>query len=658
MCLGGVQVVDEVRVAEREMDRAAVRAPGGELAAHHGRDPPGRKLRVVGVGHGDRGRFAPDPGHRHHEELVLDDGQRLVAARRHQDLLGVGRAREPGRRAAAHAHVVLQVGAVPAHGRQPVRAVQVEDPLGVLGEVRARRAAHRRDVRGLASLGRKPDHLVRHGGGPRSGVVSEGLGRAPERNDAVAARRPGGRQVEAGVDRDPPGRPPFRIHAIQPSLLSLPRRVRDRPAIRRPRRAVLGDPRRLGEATRVRSVRAGDPELVHGGEGHPRAVGRGRGVADLAHDEAGLVGHGVVELRGRADLEVEAHAEGDLHGRTARDRDLPDLAPVAGDEVLRVRREAHPGKRVPRRPGLLIVMLHRVCEPALVPRVEVAQDQPGVLLVARAVDEPAAVRGERRTDAGAVSAGAGVRLAGLPVVDPELVLGELGVVLPVVGALREPDVALLRAEGRADRLEVLRLGDELRAATPVPVMEPQLRQPAAEASLRDDEVLAVGRPLRRFDPVRASGGDLRRIGAVGRHHVEVLAPVPVGLVGDPRSVGREARLRVEAHAGRHLGRVSALDRHREQVAEEVEDDGAPVGADVDGDPAALGEVDRQHPVLRPPLERQILLPALVRALLRVGRCGGEREGQREEEAEGRNGGERGRAAEAERVHGWIDRRRL
>ncbi len=210
--------------------------------------------------------------------------------------------------------------------------------------------------------------------------------------------------------------------------------------------------------------------------------------------------------------------------------------------------------------------------------------------MARTVDEPAPVRAEGGAEGAAVAEGAGGRLAGLAVVDGELVLAHPGVVLPAAGAVGVPDLAPVIAEGRAGRAPVGGFVDELDSRAAVDVVEPELA--LARALFGGDHVVAVGGPLGGLIGAGLAPRDLDGVALVERDDVDRFAAAAVGGEDDARAVGAEARLAVEGHAPGERSGGAAGDGQGVEVAEEVEDEGLAVGADVDRHPRAFGEAGR------------------------------------------------------------------
>ena len=101
---------------------------------------------------------------------------------------------------------------------------------------------------------------------------------------------------------------------------------------------------------------------------------------------------------------------------------------------------------------------------------------------------------------------------------------------------------------------------------------------------------AVRRPRRAVDEPAVLLRDLRRLAAIGVHHPDVPQAVAIAAERDALAVRTEARLHVERRAARDArgqARSRSLDRHRVEVAEQVEHDRPPVGADVHVHPRAF-----------------------------------------------------------------------
>ena len=609
-----VEVVDEVRVAQRPVHRPAVRAPGGELAAD-ARHPAGREGGVVGVGQVDCRRHA-DARDGHRVDVALQLDQRLIAPRRH---LHGGRGQafaEAAESGAAHLQVLLLARPVPAHRDQLVGGPEQVDAVGALHEVRVRAPVGGRDERRRSSLvalrvRRHPDDLGARGAALSLRLV--GADRSPQGHDTVL-RSPCRREVRGCVAGQAHGvAVSVGARLVEVAGVAVPGRVGDPVAVRGPRREVLRHVGR-GETLGVGAVRSGHPQPIQGRERQAVSARGGRRVADLADREGRGVLDGIVEVHPRPEREVELHAERDLLGLSARDRQLPYLSAVGCDQVGGVGRERHPRQHVQRRPRFLVVVLYRVGEPALLARVQVPQHEPGVVVVPGAEDEPASVGRQGGPDRRAVARRPGVALAALGVVGLQLVLRELRVVGPVAGAPGVPDVPAVGRHRRAEHLEAVGLGHRLDAAAAVDVKQLELRQPAApEVAHGGDYVVAVRHPLGRLRAVGVALRDLLRLRPVQRADPDVLSAVGVRRVDDARTVGGEPGLRVEGHPGRELRGGAPADGNGEQVPEVVEDDGLAVRTHVQRDPASLGHVDGDPAV---DLQRQALglravLPALT-----------------------------------------------
>ena len=165
----------------------------------------------------------------------------------------------------------------------------------------------------------------------------------------------------------------------------------------------------------------------------------------------------------------------------------------------------------------------------------------------------------------------------------------------------------------------------------------------AERPLLDEvppriDVFAVGRPGRAVDEPALFARHLPRIPALGVNRPDIPQAVSIAADRDALAVGTEARLHVEGGTGRQPRRgrrAGAVDRHRVDVAEQIEDDALAVGTHVHVHPRPFRRVERQ-------LRRRAELGGDVPALLRRGLCGDARRHRddRGAEDEGRGAVER------------------
>jgi hypothetical protein len=138
--------------------------------------------------------------------------------------------------------------------------------------------------------------------------------------------------------------------------------------------------------------------------------------------------------------------------------------------------------------------------------------------------------------------------------------------------------------------------------------------------LCDDE-LAVGAPARLIEQTEIFFRNLFLVAAVAVHQPDIVAARAVGHERDPFAVGRKTRLMLISEAFGDPRRGAALDRHRIDVAEQVEGDRPPVGRDIDIHPAPF--VDRKLSLSRRKAGGRIDVPFV---LFCVG--GGRRSGRR------------------------------
>ncbi len=188
---GAVQPERGERVADGPVDRAPVRAPGGELAADVGQ-PGDRERRAVGLGDHHGRHLTAHQRNGNHVNVAVGERECEIAPRRHHHEAGgslrhcfareVPRHREVGRvRNLVGAgpdgdpprdpQVGLQVGVVPAGRDEGHRRwlaglesgigddTVAVDPLGIAGEMRTRAAPGRAHHSDVAPVGRDPDEL-------------------------------------------------------------------------------------------------------------------------------------------------------------------------------------------------------------------------------------------------------------------------------------------------------------------------------------------------------------------------------------------------------------------------------------------------------------------------------------------------------------------
>ena len=328
-------------------------------------------------------------------------------------------------------------------------------------------------------------------------------------------------------------------------------------------------------------------------------VRRQRHVPDLAHAEGGRVLDRIVEVEAGARVDRHVGREGDFGGLgairlAAIERHAPQPPAVRGDERPAVGRESVAGEQVEGGPAFHVVALHRVDQPALVARGEVAGTETGSVLVPGAVHQGRAVGRHRRAEPRPVAAGDRRTPPCLAVVAHELVLGEGRVVGPVPRPLGQVDVAARRVEGGADGLQLFGFADQRDSAPAVAVEEPGFGgTPERAEGARRDQILAVRRPGGRGVEVVVALRDLGRVGAVQAHHPQVVPPAAVRDEDDLRAIGAEARLAVEGRAGQERCRGPALDRQGVEVAQQVEHQSRSVRTDIDRHPGAFagGEAD-------------------------------------------------------------------
>ena len=225
--------------------------------------------------------------------------------------------------------------------------------------------------------------------------------------------------------------------------------------------------------------------------------------------------------------------------------------------------------------------------------------------------------------------------ARLPVIRPDLVLGEQRVVLPIAVPRREPDVPTVGTEGGADRLELRRARGRRHQRKSSATVDREQMELAGRESPRSpahDDVLPVRREIGRDVLIAVALGELGGVPAIQGQSVDIVAAAPVGDEDDFLPVGTEAWLGIVGEPGGKLGRLAAGDRHGVEVTEQIEDNGLAVGAHVERHPGALGRRELRLPLR---FEREGFLRRTGRS---TGALGGDGNNERQGRKAGRNEG--------------------
>ena len=388
-------------------------------------------------------------------------------------------------------------------------------------------------------------------------------------------------------------------------------------------------PGRLGEF--------GDPQAVECGKNNVLTVGRRTGAPDLC-DAKRLVVDRVVEEGERPEVLLDMRRERDFGRLTRGHTHAHDLAAIAGDQRTGVRgpRPARIDVTVTCTSSLRVVSLDVHHQPLLLTGLQVTQLERGARIVARSVDQPAPVRTGHRAERALVLVRPNEDAAGLAIEHPDLVAPELagrgtwpvlgpeagiprlrhqpvivvripckslvcGGALPSphrsrvepesrcapdeavrgestaeVAAQIQPDVAVVRSEGRAEvggrrRCPFGAVACDLNSGSTIDVVQPLL------SAFGRHHVRAVRRPYGRHVVLPLSVGQLMCVRPVGIRDPEVFRSVTVTDEDDPASVGRIPGLHVVSLAARDARRVSSRGRDGVQVPQEFEEDRALVG---------------------------------------------------------------------------------
>ena len=463
-------------------------------------------------------------------------------------------------------------------------------------------AHDRRDPsRGSARRG-EPGQLV-----PGPGLLADArTARALDHHEALAVGRPHRVVVEGGLGRQAlrfAATPSVGAHFLDVAPPVAPGDVGDPLPVRRPGGHLLVH-RVAREATRHAAREVYHVHLVQRAEGESPAVRGRRGIADLLDENVPRV-HPGVESHQRSEVLVHVGGERDGTGLPRGHVHAPDLPAVGDHERLRVGGEGGARHQVARETGFLVVALHRVDEPLLVPRGEVPQPQSRLGVVARGIHQPFAIRGQHRTHRAPVQIGLRKHLPRLTVVDRELPQRKVQVVAEAPAVARIPHVTRVGTECRPERVvrgaasrgtgrRPLVLLRETGPGPAILVVQPDLVGAAdRHAGLGCHDVVAVRRPLRRGKHALVAFRDRARVGPIGVAHPDVFRARAIGQEHDLLAVGRVAGLRVERGSRGDPLRFAPGERQRIEVAQELEHERLSVGRHIEGDPGPLrcGEID-------------------------------------------------------------------
>ena len=192
--------------------------------------------------------------------------------------------------------------------------------------------------------------------------------------------------------------------------------------------------------------------------------------------------------------------------------------------------------------------------------------------------------------------------------------------------------------------------DEGDAAAAGDVIHPDLTGSGGALSgemLPGGDEAAVGAPGRVVEERERLLGDLPLARAVRVHDPDIVAASSIRSEGDLPTVRREARLHLERQAARDPGRPAAGDRHGIDVAEQIEGDRPPVGADIDVHPCPFGRVDRDRAGLQ--CRRRGHVPLLLVVLRLSERGRGHEDERKRGNAFDHEGAPKGRTGARQRV---------
>jgi hypothetical protein len=222
--------------------------------------------------------------------------------------------------------------------------------------------------------------------------------------------------------------------------------------------------------------------------------------------------------------------------------ELADLPAAVEDERLPVAREGGVGVDVHLREAFLLVPRQRVREDLLGPRLQIAQDQRALGVVAADVGDPLPIGSQHRLHAAVGPRSHPDHLRGHPIEPveiPETVIHP-GKVREAALTAGEVEIASVGTRHRASHVVELVLVDDFDARSPVAMDHHQLyrRDPSVVGFLAArQDVCAVGRPGGRgIDGVLLLGQGAR-VRPVGVHQEQVHVAPSIAAEGDRLPVG-------------------------------------------------------------------------------------------------------------------------
>ena len=355
------------------------------------------------------------------------------------------------------------------------------------------------------------------------------------------------------------------------------------------------------------------------------AIGRHTHVAQHADREFVRV-HLLRKPQRLVDGLFDAGGERNRRAPSGRGIHLPDLSFAPDHERAAVGRPGVLRIHAMDGPGFLEILVDVAKQLAIAAALEIPQEQRTAQAHPPHVGERLPVGRDLRGDRPALHADGAPLAAGDEITPHHRVDGAVRIAVVFEGETGTDVLAVIKvaAVGRHIGLAVVLLpADALGHLQPVGsarrVIHPDFA--GAERALLDEvpprvDVFAVGRPGRAVDEPALFARHLPRVPALGVNRPDIPQAVTIAADGDAPAVGTEARLHVEGGTARQPRRgrcAGAVDRHRVDVAEQIEDDALAVRAHVYVHPRPFRRVERQ---LRGRAELGCDVPAFLRRGLR------------------------------------------
>ena len=416
------------------------------------------------------------------------------------------------------------------------------------------------------------------------------IARFPAENDLTAIRRKGRRAVNPRLIGQHLAKAIGKAQLPKTTvLLIIPTHVNQVLAIGRKSRLKFEHVLLRSEANRLAIRQILLPKIPHGRKDQLLPVGRSYGMADDLDVKLRLK-HLMLKTNRLHHLVLRPEVEGNGAHFPGLHIHLADFALRPNVNLAVVRRPGEARIDAEDRPGLLLVLAQIVVQRELLARTQLAYKKRALRAHATHKGEVLPIVGYLRAKSTAHASGYSPNLSGFQIVAADLVDLFVGVfvVLKIparIHVLTEIDIAAIgRRAGLVDVLLVVLAFGELQAAAAGEVVHPYFARPQRALRskvLAGNEIHAVGHPCGVVQQAEIFMGYLSGIAAIGIHHPDVVAPAGIAGEKDFAAIGTKARLHLPGQAAAKDFGLPACSRHEVDIAQQVKDQLAAVGTEIE-----------------------------------------------------------------------------